>query len=74
MQFYFVATYDSSYEAQLVKSLLESHGIASEVINEESNIINPYGLRSMFPVRLIANLEDKEKITNILTSEFESGK
>lgn len=70
--FYVVGCYHTSYEANVVQTLLASNGIESQVINEDVNFLYPLMNSSSFCVKVIANIGDKDKIESLLASGFNS--
>ncbi|MEG1635728.1 MAG: hypothetical protein RR277_08825 [Rikenellaceae bacterium] len=70
-EFYVVGIYHTSYQANVVQTLLASNGVESEVINAEINVLYPFTSNDSFCVKVIANMSDKDKIEQILTSSFD---
>lgn len=68
--FFVIDRFENSYQAEIIKSLLADYEIKAEVVNAETNILHPLMISGSFDVRLIANIEDKERIEEILTSHY----
>lgn len=62
-----VGKYENSFEANLMKGVLENEGIEATVLNEN----NPYPLNSgLFSVDLAVMDEDYERAMSILAASF----
>lgn len=71
-EFYVVGCYRTSYEANVVQTLLAANGVESQVINEEVSVLYPIANGGDFYVRVIANMVDKDKIEEVLKSGFDT--
>lgn len=64
-----IGKYETAFEANLIKGVLESEGIIAEVLHE--NI--PYPLNSdLFSIDLVVSDEDYERAQKILAASFNS--
>lgn len=64
-------SFDTSGEAEIVRSLLESAGVESELLNEVMSAMLP--LQSdFFSIRLVINEDDEERAKEILAAKFDT--
>lgn len=68
--FVVIRTFQTSGEAMIYQTLLESNGIRCELINEITSDMLPVG-NDMFPVRLVVNKDDEKQAEEILSAQFD---
>ena len=64
-----IGKYGSSFEANVVKGLLESEGIRAEVLHENLPYCLPFG-GNLYEVELVVNDEDYDQALKILAASF----
>ena len=65
-----IRSFSSAGEASIYKSLLESSGVACELLNELTADVLPIRT-DMMPIRLVVNAEDAKKAEEILDAGFD---
>lgn len=61
-----INTYSDLFKAQLDKTILEDHGIYSEVLDQNINMISGFFNADLLGIRLVVAEEDLEQASKLL--------